>query len=201
MSFKWEYISTLKSKSFLYKETKKVAGLINQGFNEFEIKNKAKKDNIFQVNTEARRGEIASTVLKRLKVLDDFFIEKIVNGDIETGKQIVVYSIMKTDRLFFEFMHEVFREKMLFKDFILYDKDFNIFFNRKKEQSEKVASWSDSTFCKLKQVYIRILFESGLLKGQRRKREVVRPIIEEEVVQHLKEIGDSKYLNALIGEV
>lgn len=201
MAFELEYKSTIKSRPFLFRETKKVAELINKGFKEFEIKEMAKKDNIFQVNTETRRSEIASIVLQRLKALDDILIGKIVNGDIETSKQIVIYSIMKTDRLFFEFMYEVFREKILLCDFTLQDKDFNIFFNRKKEQSERVASWDDYTFYKLKQVYIRILFEAGLIKDQKKDREVVKPIIEEEVVQHLKKIGDTKYLNALMGEM
>ena len=201
MAEELEYKSTIKSRPFLFKETKKAAYLINKGFKDFEIKDKAKNDNIFQVNTETRRSEIASIVLQRLKAIDDFFIEKIVNGDIGTSKQIVIYSIMKTDRLFFEFMYEVFREKILLKDLALHDKDFNIFFDRKKEQSEQVASWSDYTFYKLKQVYIRIMFEAGFIKDQKKDREVIKPIIDEEVVQHLKEIGDIKYLNALMGEM
>lgn len=196
-----EYKSTIKSRPFLFRETKKAAELINKGFKEFEIKEKAKKDNIFQVNTETRRSEIASIVLQRLKAIDDFLIEKIVNGDIETSKQVVIYSIMKTDRLFFEFMYEVFREKILLRDLTLQDKDFNLYFNGKKEQSERVASWDDYTFYKLKQVYIRILFEAGFIKGPKKDREIVKPILEEEVVQHLKEIGDIKYLNALMGEI
>jgi hypothetical protein len=201
MAEELEYKSTIKSRPFLFKETKKAAYLINKGFKDFEIKDKAKNDNIFQVNTEARRSEIASIVLQRLKAIDDFLIEKIVNGEIGTSKQVVIYAIMKTDRLFFEFMYEVFREKMLLGDFTLQDKDFNIFFERKKEQSERVASWTDYTFYKLKQVYIRILFEAGFIKDQKKDREIVKPIIEEDVAYHLKEIGDTKYLNALIGEM
>jgi hypothetical protein len=201
MAEELEYKSTIKSRPFLFKETKKAAYLINKGFKDFEIKDKAKNDNIFQVNTETRRSEIASIVLQRLKAIDDFLIEKIVNGEIGTSKQVVIYAIMKTDRLFFEFMYEVFREKMLLRDFTLQDKDFNIFFERKKEQSERVASWTDYTFYKLKQVYIRILFEAGFIKDQKKDREIVKPIIEEDVAYHLKEIGDTKYLNALIGEM
>jgi hypothetical protein len=201
MAEELEYKSTIKSRPFLFRETKKAAELINKGFKEFEIKEKVKKDNIFQVNTETRRSEIASTVLRRLKALDDFLIEKIAEGNVDTSKQIVVYAIMKTDRLFFEFMYEVFREKILLRDFTLQDKDFNIFFDRKKEQSERVASWDDYTFYKLKQVYIRILFEAGFIKNQKNDREIARPIIEEDVAYHLKEIGDTKYLNALIGEI
>jgi hypothetical protein len=64
-----------------------------------------------------------------------------------------------------------------------------------------VASWTDYTFYKLKQVYIRILFEAGFIKDQKKDREIVKPIIGEDVAYHLKEIGDTKYLNALIGEM
>jgi hypothetical protein len=71
----------------------------------------------------------------------------------------------------------------------------------KKEQSKKVASWTNYTFYKLKQVYIRILFEAGFIKGRKRDRVIVKPIIEEELVQHLKKIGDEKYLNSLMGEM
>jgi hypothetical protein len=201
MPNKLEYKSTIKSKPFLYKEMKKAAELINQGFKDFEIKDMSRNDNIFQVNTEARKSEIASIVIQRLKAIDDFLVEKIVNGEIGTSKQIVVYSIMKTDRLFFEFMYEVFREKILMGDSTLQDKDFDIFFSRKKEQSKKVASWTNYTFYKLKQVYIRILFEAGFIKGRKRDRVIVKPIIEEELVQHLKKIGDEKYLNSLMGEM
>lgn len=201
MSEELEYKSTIKSRPLLFKETKKAAELINKGFKEFEIKEKAKVDNIFQVNTETRRSEIASIVLQRLKVLDDFLIEKIAKGNIDTSKQIVIYAIMKTDRLFFEFMHEVFREKILLKDFTLPDKDFNIFFDRKKEQSERVASWDDYTFYKLKQVYIRILFEAGFIKNKKKDREIIKPIVEEDIAYHIKRTGDTKYINALTGEM
>lgn len=201
MPNKLEYKSTIKSKPFLYKEMKKAAELMNQGFKDFEIKDMSRNDNIFQVNTEARKSEIASIVIQRLKAIDDFLVEKIVNGEIGTSKQIVVYSIMKTDRLFFEFMYEVFREKILMGDSTLQDKDFDIFFSRKKEQSKKVASWTNYTFYKLKQVYIRILFEAGFIKGRKRDRVIVKPIIEEELVQHLKKIGDEKCLNSLMGEM
>ena len=98
------YKSTIKSRPFLFKETKNAAMLKIEGFNELEIKEKAKNENIFQVNTETRRSEIASIVLQRLKVLDEYLIEKLANGDIDTSKQIAIYAIEKTDRLFFEFI-------------------------------------------------------------------------------------------------
>lgn len=194
-----EYKSTIKSRPYLYKETKKASSLINSGFNIDNIKEKSLKDNIFQLESEARKREVASIITARLKDLDKQVIYNIENSNVETSKILVLYAILKTDRLFFEFINEVYKEKILLKDLFIRDKDFGVFFQNKREQSEKVASWSEYTFKKLKQVYIRILFESGLIVNQKGDREVKVPIIESEVKDYLYSIGDKVYLNAILG--
>lgn len=201
MDIQLEYKSTFKSKPFFYKEMKKVASLKSQGIKDFEIKEKANLENIFQVDTVTRRSEIASTALQRLSILDDFLLNQLANGNMETSKQIAIYTIMKTDKLFSEYMYEVFREKILLRDFTIQDKDFNLFFDRKKEQSERVKSWDEYTFYKLKQVYIRCLYEAGLIKNQKGLREIVKPIMDEQVASHIKDIGDAQYLHALTGDI
>ncbi|ENY99818.1 hypothetical protein HMPREF1092_02954 [Clostridium thermobutyricum] len=194
-----EYKSTIKSRPYLYKETKKSASLINSGLELEGIKNKSIKDNIFQLESETRKREVASIIISRLKGLDKYSIDKIENSNVETSKVLVLYAIMKTDRLFFEFINEVYKEKILLKDLYLRDKDFGVFFQNKREQSEKVGSWSEYTFKKLKQVYIRILFESGLISNQKGDREIKIPIIESEVKDYLYNFGDGIYLNAILG--
>ncbi|WP_434305194.1 DUF1819 family protein [Clostridium botulinum] len=195
-----EYKSTIKSRPYLYKETKKVASLINQGVKVNDMKNKSLEENIFQLESEARKREVASIISTRLKDLDKFIIDKISEGNVETSKILVLYAIIKTDRLFFEFMNEVFKEKLLLRDLFLRDKDFNTFFQSKREQSEKVASWTEYTFKKLKQVYIRILFECGLIENQKGDRRIKTPILEREVMEYLYKIGDKIYINAIIGD-
>ena len=194
-----EYKSTIKSRPYLYKETKKAAMLINTGVKLDEIKNKSLKYNIFQLESEARRREIASVIVTRLKSVDNFIIDKIENSNVETSKILVLYAITKTDRLFFEFMNEVYKEKILLKDLFIQDKDFSVFFQNKKEQSNKVNSWTEYTFKKLKQVYIRILYESGLISNQKADREIIIPIIDNEVKDYIYKIGDKVYINALLG--
>lgn len=192
-----QYTSILKSRSFLYLELKKAAGLKIQGLNDKEIKEKAINENIFASGTESRKKEIASAVVTRLTELDEYITDRIVNGNLQTSKQLALYSILKTDRLFFEFMKEVYKEKIHLKDYILTDKDFNVFFRRKAEQSEKVASWQDYTFYKLGQVYKRILTEAGFIKSVGKEIEIVPQIIEEDVAEHLKEINEAAYLEVL----
>lgn len=194
-----EYKSTIKSRPYLYKETKKASSLINRGLSIEEIKGKSLEDNIFQLESEARKKEVASIITARLKSIDEHIIYSIENSNIETSKVLVLYAILKTDRLFFEFINEVYKEKILLKDLFIRDKDFGVFFQNKREQSEKVASWSEYTFKKLKQVYIRILFESGLIANQKGDKEIIVPIIENEIKEYLYSIGDKVYINAVLG--
>lgn len=194
-----EYKSTIKSRTYLYKETKKAISLINKGLDVDGIKGKSLEDNIFQLESEARKKEVASIITSRIKGLDPYILDKIENSNIETSKILVLYAIAKTDRLFFEFLNEVYKEKIVLKDFYIRDKDFSVFFQSKKEQSEKVDSWSEYTFKKLKQVYIRILFESGLIGNQKGDREIVVPIIDSDVKEYLYEIGSKPYADAILG--
>ena len=194
-----EYKSTIKSRPYLFKETKKAVSLINKGIEIDEIKKLSLEENIFQLESQARKKEVASIITTRLTGLDKHIIYKIENSNTETSKVLVLYSIIKNDRLFFEFINEVYKEKVLLKDLFIRDKDFSVFFQNKREQSEKVASWSEYTFKKLKQVYIRILFESGLIVNQKGDREIKVPIIESEVKDYLYSIGDKAYLNAILG--
>lgn len=194
-----EYKSTIKSRPYLYKETKKASMLINKGLEVDGIKEKSLEDNIFQLESESRKKEVASIIITRLKSLDKEIIYDIENSNIETSKILVLYSILKTDRLFFEFMNEVYKEKIILKDLYIRDKDFSVFFQNKKEQSEKVASWSEYTFKKLKQVYIRILFESGLIVNQKGDKEIKLPIIDNEVKDYIYKNDGRVYINAILG--
>lgn len=196
-----EYTSVLKSRPFLYLELKKAAQLKIQGLDEKEIKYKAIEENIFAVNTETRKKEIASAVINRIEELDMYILDKIVNGSLQTSKQLALYSILKTDRLFFEFMKEVYREKILLKDSIITDKNFNIFFRRKAEQSEQIANWKDYTLYKLKQVYKRVLSEAGFIKNSKKEIEIIPQIMEAEVIEYLKDKGDILYLEVMLGEI
>ena len=200
MPKKLKYSSGIKSKPFLYVEFKKAAELMleNPEHSIKDLKKKTVEENIFQFDSTNRKKEVASAVFKRLQVLDDYLIDKLLNGAIDTGKQITIYSILKTDRLFFEFMNEIYKDKYQVRDPYLSDKDFNVFFQHKAEQSERVAKWVDYTYYKLKQVYIRILFEANFIKDQD-EREINKPLISPEIKDHLINIGDKVYLEAMLG--
>lgn len=192
------YSAKIEKAPFTFIELKKAAALALQGFSQAEIKEIVVRDNLFQVNTDDRKKELARMVLKRMQALDQYLLQQLVNGSAATGKLIVLYAIMKTDRLFFEFMNEVFKEKLIIRDYTLADKDFHNFFAGKKEQSQQLAAWREYTVNKIKQVYIRVLFEAGLIKDKK-SREIVIPLLDQSLIDNWLSRGDGMIVNILRG--
>ena len=100
--------------------------------------------------------------------------------------------------MFFEFVYEVYRQKIILGEKFLEDKDLNLFFDYKYEQSEIVRKWSDSGIKKLKSCYVKLLKEAGLLSEN--NREVLKPLINYKIEEILKAKGLQVYLKAVKGE-
>lgn len=191
-----EYSSTLTSASFSYYELKQVLKLKAEGLSDKEIRDKANEENIFQYKSKNSANKIMSAIIRRVKVLDEYLITSIISEPMEIGKIINLYIIMKTNRLLFEFMNEVIREKLEFNNDILEKKDINVFFIAKAEQSVIVANWSEVTNRKLKQVILKILTEVGILEDIKTGN-LSRLIIPPELKDYLVNIGDRGYIEAM----
>jgi hypothetical protein len=198
MSTDLEYSSSLNGASFLLFELKQVVKLKESGLTGQEIREKVKDQNLFQFSNKGRINRALPSVMKRAGVLDEQLSSMLREGSLETGKAINLYSIMRTDLLFFEFMSEVIGEKLQNNDYSIEKKDLNLFMTSKAEQSSKVASWSDINHEKLKRAYMQVLFESGMLKN-RKSGELNRLILDEQLRTHLLHIGDAKYVQAMGG--
>ena len=71
--------------------------------------------------------------------------------------------MMKYNRIVWDFMCTVIAEKFRTQDFSFTKKDINLFFFRLQEQDEAVASWSEQTINKIKQVLVKSLCECGYI--------------------------------------
>ena len=194
------YSSTIKTRPYFYLETRKLAHYRLQGLHKEDLLEKVMVENILQFQTDRRKREVFSTIMKRLEQLDDVLVHHVVHGDTETSKLLVLYSILKTDRLFYEFMNEVYKEKIRLLDMSLTNRDLFNFFEAKRQQSDKVASWKDYTFYKLQQVYLRILYEAGLLKSQKEPRELQTGMLNYTVKEHLLAKAEDVCIEILTGE-
>lgn len=198
MTLDLAYSSVLTGASFMMYEFKQLVILKEQGLSDTEIKQSVLEENIFQYEKMSSIKRAFPYILKRVNILDETLRNLVVEESLETAKAINLYAIMKSDRLFFEFMNEVIQEKLQKNDYILEKKDINTYFTVKAEQSDFIASWSETTVQKLKQVYKKILLEMGMLKSLK-SGELSRLIIEEQIKNNLTQIGDARYLRA-IGE-
>lgn len=194
------YVATNMTVGLMYKELKLTSQMIQQGLTLKEIRQKSYEDNIYQARSENFKKTVTSILLTRIKTLDDNLINMLSNANIDLEKQIAIYSVMKSDRLFFEFMREVYAEKIKNKENKIYSKDIEEFMQRKREQDPKVESWKNTTTNRLRSSYVGMLYDSNYAKKNKDYIEIIVPIIDSKLETYLKEINEKYYLDAMTGE-
>ena len=162
------YNGSLTREQFLFYETRIVAALTLQGLDRREIAEKVRDENLFQFPTERMITSILGTCLRRLDALEsEALVYHLAYAPAEVAKQINLYAMMKYNRLVWDFMTTVIGEKYRTQEFEFSQKDLNLFFFRLQEQNDTVASWSDSTVKKIKQVLTKTLLECAYLDSLR----------------------------------
>ena len=194
-----EYSAGMVKLSFWFAEFRKVVALLNQGQTLSEIKQMNLRDNLFAAPTQTRAVQIFNTVSTRVKELDASFLALFEGCDISNQKFIVLLAIMRSDRLFFEFMYEVYREKLMLGMDTLADSDIAIFFKNKQLQSEKVARWTEATLKNLQKAYKGILVEAGLLERSIGDRKILKPVLDKSIEEYLTANSMDVLLHALTG--
>lgn len=185
--------------SFWFTEFRKVAGLLNQGIQLSEIKELNQKENIFGAPTKERSELIFNTVAGRMNSIPASFCQIFLDGDISTQKLLVLSSILASDTLFFDFVYEVIREKMIIGSNEFSDSDVRIFFKNKQVQDEKVASWTDATIVRLGTCYKTMLFEASMIDRGKPTRKIYKPILDPVFSHWLADNGMSQIATALSG--
>ena len=190
------YSGKLTGESFLLYELKIVAKLKKEGYTDKEIRKMVLEENLFQYKFTSSISRRLTPLMQRINLLDEKLIDRLIEDPLGDGIVINLYSIMKNDRLFFEFMNEVMKEKLKSNNEVLEKKDINIFIETKIEQNEDIASWSDSTVNKIKQVIKKILIEAKVVEDN--KTGTVKKIIMSDWIKnYLSKLGEEKYILAM----
>ena len=167
MDHPYPYIASLTREPFLFYEMRSTAKLMSEGLSDEAIVTEIAEQNLFQYPTEKSITRMAKACMKRLHALEDeTLVSAIASQPTETAKLICLYAMMKQSRLVWEFMLTVIGEKYRLKDTSFGKIDLNTFFMRLQEQNDTVASWSDSTITKLKQIFARVLVETEYLDNR-----------------------------------
>ena len=137
--------------------------MLQEGRTEEEIRLLQDKDNIFLAPSTAYGIKIIGEVSKRAKALPKEIVNMFFNLNISDQKIVNLLGIMMTDRLFSEFIYEVYREDIIIGKEIFEESSIRVFFNNKSEQSEKVSAYTDQTKRRLSGAYKTYLKEANLL--------------------------------------
>lgn len=157
------YSGNLTGACFLFYEIKQIAKLIEVGLSVQDIKNKVFEENLFQHKTKSSISRAYPSVLRRAELLNKELRKLLIEKSVEDGKLINLYAISEDDLLFNDFLTEVIKDKYECHHLLLEKRDVNMYFTHKAEQNEKVAGFTDTTVNKLRQVYLRILSQAGVL--------------------------------------
>lgn len=164
MDSTYPYIASLTREPFLFYEMRTTARLICEGLEDVEVVSRIAEENLFQYPTEKTISRIARACIKRLRAMEDeSLIQAISIQPTDVAKQICLYAMMKQSRLVWEFMITVIGEKYRLRDSSFGKIDLNTYFMRLQEQDDTVATWSDNTITKLKQILARVLVETEYL--------------------------------------
>lgn len=194
-----EYCAGAVKMSFWFMEFRKVVGLLAAGKSFDVVKRLSQEENLFSAPTMTRANQIYSTVSGRIKMLDESFYEVFLASDLATQKLFALVAAMAYDTLFFDFVYEVIREKMIIGSNQLADSDVNIFFKNKQQQDEKIAGWTDVTLTRLGRCYKTMLYEAGMIDKAKEERRILKPILDSKIQQWLEEHDLVVYINALTG--
>ena len=194
-----EYSAGLTSKLFWLQESKKTAEYILRGYNRSEIRKIAWEENIYQVKAEYRAYEVLNGTYRRVSALPEAVLQAFTTCDVETAKILNLIAILIDSRLFFEFFHEVYDEKIRLGEKEITDRDLNVFFSDKAMQSDVVASWTETAVRKLKQCFTRMMFEAGLLENSTKPRNIRLIHIDYRTEELLTANGLGEYLKAVKG--
>lgn len=193
------YSAGLMSQSFWFHEFKMVVKLRHEGLDYDSIKKKCIEENLFGAAKEYRATRMTGYIISRVKVMDDTLVELFCTSDLSTQKLINMITILRTDTLFFEFLYEIYREKVMLGSEFLEDADVNVFFSRKETQSELVLGWKDTTKKKLKNIYMNFMTDANMLTVDGKKKIITPPILDIALERYLQTRDEVSMIKALTG--
>ena len=194
-----KYSSGLVAESFWFIEFKILIKLRYEGKSWDDIKALCLNENLLGISKEYRAKRIFGYLKNRIEVLEDGYLEIFMHTDLQTQKIINILAAAKKNRLFFEFLYEVYREKVKLGALELTASDINIFFKNKQEQDEIMSKWTDVTLRRLRSTYMNFLVDAGLLTISDKQKKITPPILDITLENFLKDTGEMQLIKAITG--
>lgn len=195
-----KYSSGLVAESFWFIEFKKFLKLRYEGKTWEEIRTLCLENNLLGISKEYRAKRIFGYLKNRVETIDDGLINIFHASDLSSQKIINLVAMMKQNSLFFEFLYEVYRDKVIIGNDQLTPSDINVFFKNKQAQDDTISTWTDVTLKRLRSSYMNFLSDAGLLTSINKQKQITPPIIDAALERYLEETGDILLVKAITGE-
>ena len=197
ISVEKKYTSNIKNMPFLFLEMKRTAVFLVDGKTKEEILALSTEQNVYQLEKEQRRRELPLKMLARLSTLNNELVKVVAVGNEYEAKLVSFFAMMKTDRLLFEYMLEVYADRHRVGVLEINDRDYEEFIDRKIQNSETVAKWKTNNLVKVRTAIKSTLVNAGLAKRSGSNLEVLPPIVDKNFI-NMFDYQDGIYIKAML---
>ena len=196
-----KYSAGIMSQSFWFNEFKQYLNLIKNGYSTDELKKEVIEENLFGAPNEYRARRMYGYMSKRASMIEDNLLNIFFTSDLATQKIIDLISVIRNDKLFFEFLYEVYREKIIVGAETIEATDLKTFFNHKETQEDSLAEWTDATKRRVQSAYFNFMTESNLLRSEGQKDYTITPpLLDIALERYLQANGETAIVKAITGE-
>lgn len=202
-----KYSAGLMSQSFWFVEFRHYLRLKKENISDDEIKRRITEENLFGAPNECRAHRIGNYLSARAGRMSQEELVLFFACDITSQKLINLICIMRQDRLLFEFINEVYREKVMLGAETIDLSDGRAFFTEKEKQDDTISGWQDKTKRRLISTYLNFMTDAGLLSRAEKvsgssksgSRKITIPLPDEALQHHLETTGETTILKAIMG--
>ena len=177
-----------------------ISAIVDDGISIDDLSELSTNSNFFNAASKARAKETTSGVIRRLKVADEAFFSFFMQQFVQDQKILNMVLIMLENRSMYEFMNEVFKEKLISGDMYISDAEIIGFIHDIQAKDDKAATWGDASVKKFRTCIKGYLNDSGLSVLEGKGVKIVRPILGKQMEDFLKKEDLTEVYKMLAGE-
>ncbi len=139
-------------------------------------------------------------LLKRFAVLDEILIDELANADIATTEFITFYSVLKNEKLLFDFLNEtIYNNYIKLKKYITKE-EMDSFIIEKARQVQEINNWTEDSKNRMKNKVLEFSIKGGYLKKEKNDYTIIFPSVSKRTVEHIRKIESNELVSMLFLE-
>lgn len=191
------YEVAIANHPFLLKESVASAGCYLETKSWDAVSEAVSSENLLKTRSETTGRSYFRAIKARLEGLPEALLHLLTDHDEQTACFTLFYILLHKNRLLRELMEETVRDKALDEETELTREEAKAFFEAKRESSEALQEWSDSTWKKFWQNTLKSALETGVLKGQD-PMEITPVAVPDALKDYLMEHNDEIWLHIML---